>query len=189
MRQYRGQVLLCGHCFFIVPLSLSSSPAIRPCRLYASSAALSRCVKRSAFAVALVMHQGSYGRRTAKCQGSLYRKAAQRLDGTALSRCIFRASVALTQQDNAPRGVSWLCSLFASSSSSSSSYPRLQGAPCQHTHTQTTASLMQLRFFLAPLAYPGSLSLFFKLAFSGLALYLQIFSLSIAPLQELAVPS
>lgn len=69
---------------------------------------------------------------------------------------------------------SWLCSLFASSSSSS--YPRLQGAPCQHTHTQTTASLMQLRSFLAPLAYPG------------LSLYLQKkFSLSV-PLQELAVP-
>lgn len=67
---------------------------------------------------------------------------------------------------------SWLCSLFASSSSSSSSYPRLQGAPCQHTHTQTTASLMQLHSFLAPLAYPGS-PLLFLLAFSGLALYLQ----------------
>jgi hypothetical protein len=72
-----------------------------------------------------------------------------------------------------------LCSLFASSSSSSSSYLRLQGAPCQHTHTQTTASLMQLRSFLAPLSYLGSLCLFL-LALSGLAFYLQkIFPLSL----------
>ncbi|KAL6901643.1 hypothetical protein GGI43DRAFT_363304 [Trichoderma evansii] len=43
------------------------------------------------------------------------------------------------------------------------------------THTyQTTASLMQLRSFLAPLAYPGSL-LLFLLAFSGFPFNLQTF--------------
>lgn len=160
------------------PLSLFFSAIRLPCRLCACSAALSRSVKRSAFAVALVMHQGSYGRRTAECQGSVYRRTAQRLDRTALSRCIFRASVALTQQDNASRSPLGFAAYLLSSSSSS--YHRLQGAPCQHTHTQTTASLMQSRSFLAPLAYPG------------LALYLQnflfLFIRSLAGLQELAVP-
>lgn len=100
MRQYRGPRSYYVDIVLIVsfPPSFVSSAisSIRlPCRRCASSAAPLRCVKRSAFAVALVMHQGSYGRRTAKCQGSLYRNAKQRLDGTAQSRCIFRASIAL----------------------------------------------------------------------------------------------
>lgn len=184
MRQYRGQVLFCGHCFhpLFFPLFQSFSSAIRLlCRLYASSAALSRSVKRSASAVALVMHQGSYGCRTAKCQGLLYRKTAQRLDRSALSRCISRASVALTQV------ASWLCSLFCFlhrlSSSFSSSYPRLQGAPCQHTHTQTTASLMQPRSCWHRLPIQDQY-ICFCLRLAGL-----LSIKSIVPLQELAVPS